>query len=213
MRVWFTGCTHFDHKNIIRLANRPFRDVDEMNEELIRRWNAVVGTTDFVYHLGDVGWNPKRLPEHMSRLNGLKFIVLGNHDDAREIASITVGGKRAEHNGKSTNIVGYANHEMIKPEGDRGGLMPQGAHLYHYPVDDWNGRWKGSLHLHAHTHTPILRWHHPPLVGDEWGNFNLLGNNYPPEVKCNRFCVGVDSTAFAPISMEEIMEESRRDDD
>jgi calcineurin-like phosphoesterase family protein len=205
MRVFFTGCTHFDHARIIQLAARPFASVDEMNEALVDNWNAVVGPNDFVYHLGDVGFDDKRLGHWLGRLNGLKYIVLGNHDDARAIQKLCTD--------KQGDVVGCGSHEMMPAKDKRGGFMPRGAHLYHYPVDDWHRRWRGSLHLHAHTHSPILRWHHPPLVGDEHGNFNLLGDNYPEEVKCNRFCVGVDSTRFAPISLEEIVEESLRDED
>ena len=53
MTAFFTGCTHFSHDNIIRLAGRPFADVNEMNEALVERWNAKVRPTDVVYHLGD----------------------------------------------------------------------------------------------------------------------------------------------------------------
>ena len=41
--TFFTGCTHFGHANIIKLCNRPFHDVEEMNERLITNWNHVVG--------------------------------------------------------------------------------------------------------------------------------------------------------------------------
>jgi len=56
MQIFFTGCTHFGHANIIKLANRPFSDVGEMNEALVERWNARVQPGDRVYHLGDVAW-------------------------------------------------------------------------------------------------------------------------------------------------------------
>ncbi|MEJ7707010.1 MAG: hypothetical protein WKF82_06805 [Nocardioidaceae bacterium] len=54
MAVYFTSDTHFSHANIIRLCNRPFADVDEMDEAIIERWNATVTSADTVYHLGDV---------------------------------------------------------------------------------------------------------------------------------------------------------------
>lgn len=34
-----TSDTHFSHARIIELADRPFTSVDEMDTELIRRWN------------------------------------------------------------------------------------------------------------------------------------------------------------------------------
>lgn len=53
MNIFFTSDTHFGHNNIIKLSNRPFSSVEEMNEGLIERWNDVVGAEDIVYHLGD----------------------------------------------------------------------------------------------------------------------------------------------------------------
>ena len=40
--TFFTSDTHFGHANIIRLCNRPFQNVEEMNEVLIENWNKVV---------------------------------------------------------------------------------------------------------------------------------------------------------------------------
>lgn len=72
---------HFGHKNIIAYENRPFATVEEMDEKLIENWNAVVSPQDIVYVLGDVGFaGKKRLYSLVSRLNGRKVLVLGNHD-------------------------------------------------------------------------------------------------------------------------------------
>lgn len=52
-RVFFTSDTHFNHTNIIKYCQRPFRDIYEMNETLIANWNNVVAPDDIVFHLGD----------------------------------------------------------------------------------------------------------------------------------------------------------------
>jgi calcineurin-like phosphoesterase family protein len=37
MTMYFMGCMHFGHENIIRLANRPFPSVESMNETLVQK--------------------------------------------------------------------------------------------------------------------------------------------------------------------------------
>lgn len=81
MTIFFTSDTHFGHANIIRLSERPFADVDEMNHEIIRRWNAVVSDDDRVWHLGDVALGPiQESLEIIRQLNGRIYLVTGNHD-------------------------------------------------------------------------------------------------------------------------------------
>lgn len=90
MTIWFTSDTHFDHANMITkfvLADgspaRKFSCVEEMNETMIDRWNAVVRPSDHIYHLGDVtmhrqiGQIKYRI---LDRLQGHKRLLLGNHD-------------------------------------------------------------------------------------------------------------------------------------
>ena len=51
--TFFTSDTHFNHANIIKFCNRPFKDVEQMNETLIANWNRTVGIDDTVFHLDD----------------------------------------------------------------------------------------------------------------------------------------------------------------
>ncbi|WP_036744962.1 metallophosphoesterase [Paenibacillus sp. HGF7] len=75
---------HFGHKLIIDFESRPFADADEMTDVMIQKWNAVVGSEDKVFHLGDFSFlNQERTQEIVGKLNGYKFLVLGNHDRGR----------------------------------------------------------------------------------------------------------------------------------
>ena len=55
-KIFFTADTHFGHENVIQFDKRPFASADEMDKEMIRRWNNKVGNGDLVYVLGDMIW-------------------------------------------------------------------------------------------------------------------------------------------------------------
>lgn len=84
--VFVTSDTHFGHANIITYCNRPFASVEEMDEAMIARWNAVVKPEDKVYHLGDVYMSKSygRAERTLARLNGTKVLILGNHDNGKD---------------------------------------------------------------------------------------------------------------------------------
>lgn len=77
--------THFGHAGVCRFLRddgtklRPWDNPDEMDEEMVRRWNETVRPNDKVYHLGDVVINRRALST-LSRLNGDKVLIKGNHD-------------------------------------------------------------------------------------------------------------------------------------
>lgn len=83
--TFFVSDTHFGHDNIIKFVGengsriRPFDSVEEMDELLVKNWNEIVRPQDRIYHLGDVVMNHKHMPI-MSRLNGKKVLIKGNHD-------------------------------------------------------------------------------------------------------------------------------------
>lgn len=83
--LFFVADTHFGHKNIIRYCHRPFESVEEMDETLIRNWNATVPPDAIVFHLGDFCLDSKeRWKELFDRLNGReKYLIIGNHDTKR----------------------------------------------------------------------------------------------------------------------------------
>ena len=135
MTIFFTADTHFRHKNIIRYDGRPFSSVEEMDEVLIRNWNAIVQTTDSVYHLGDVGiGRPTALRAILDRLNGKIFLIRGNHD------------KSAEHSLcrdrfewiKDYHFATFGNGIKIA--------------LFHYALRVWDRSHHGAWHLYGHSH-------------------------------------------------------------
>lgn len=79
--IFFTSDLHLNHENSIKFDERPFKDLEDMHESLIRRYNSTVGPKDIVYFLGDLGiGSPQDLGKIIRRLNGTKIMILGNHD-------------------------------------------------------------------------------------------------------------------------------------
>lgn len=83
-KVFSISDNHWGHTNIIKYCNRPFSSVEEMNEVMISKWNSVVSDTDIIIHVGDFALCKKEeIIEIGKRLNGIKYLVLGNHDRAK----------------------------------------------------------------------------------------------------------------------------------
>lgn len=85
-RLRFTGDTHFGHNS--QAIRRGYDDIDQHDNDLIHNWNREVGPDDFCFHVGDFAWKqpPERLAAIFKRLNGRKYLVLGNHDDEKVCA-------------------------------------------------------------------------------------------------------------------------------
>jgi len=138
-RIWFTSDHHFGHKNIIKYSERPFDSVDEMNAEMIKRWNEKVGPDDHVYHLGDFALtSPGKLRKIREQLHGKIFLITGNHESTaldckdcfdwiKDYYELTVNDADA-HRGKRFIV------------------------LFHYAMRVWNAGHHGTWHLYGHSH-------------------------------------------------------------
>ena len=82
MSYFFTADEHYHHANIIKYCNRPFKNVDDMDTEIIKRHNEVVGDEDIVIHAGDFTMrkNVREAKNYMKRLNGKHIFIRGSHD-------------------------------------------------------------------------------------------------------------------------------------
>lgn len=68
-------------KNPVYLKARELT-IDLMNSYMIEKWNEKVSKDDTVYYVGDFAFpaNQKQLKELVSKLNGTKILIKGNHD-------------------------------------------------------------------------------------------------------------------------------------
>ena len=84
--IYVTSDQHFSHPKgrIIEYCNRPYANVDEMDADMIDKWNSVVTDEDEVYHLGDFCLSSlDRQQSVFQALRGRKYLVLGNHDGSK----------------------------------------------------------------------------------------------------------------------------------
>lgn len=138
-KIFFTSDHHFGHKNINKFSNRPFNSVEEMDEELIKRWNEKVNPEDEVYHLGDVGLiSSNKLKIILERLNGKIYLIKGNHENAALDCS-----SRFEW------IKDYYELSVKDKEAYKG---EQSIVLFHYAIKEWNASHYGTWHLYGHYH-------------------------------------------------------------
>ena len=79
-KIFLISDIHFNHENIIRYCNRPFRNVEKMNQIIIDRWNSTVKNDDTVYFMGDLTLEKDKLDYWLGKLNGRIKFIRGNHD-------------------------------------------------------------------------------------------------------------------------------------
>lgn len=76
--IFLTSDSHFGHQKMVEWGHRK----ETHNEDMVEAWNLVVGKDDVVLHLGDLTMcNKEQTQKWTLRLNGEKYLILGNHDD------------------------------------------------------------------------------------------------------------------------------------
>ena len=173
--IFVTSDTHFSHANIIKYCNRPFSNVDEMNQKLINNWNEIVSPDDLVFHLGDFQMlkDYSILSDKMNRLNGDKILIKGNHDYCTNEEYLNSGFK---------DVVQLWE----------GILFNTKFVMCHYQMMTWNWSHQGSIHLYGHEHD---RQQYIP-------NHELYSKLYISEKKYN---VCVDANNYKPVNIKNII--------
>jgi len=183
MSTFFISDIHFDHKNILHLCNRPFKDLDHMTETIIQNWQGIVTDNDTVFVVGDFAFQYQNVPKYLSRLPGNKILIAGNHDKcAKELWAHSPGKYvdfylRAGFSAVLTHtMLTIANHQVM---------------LSHFP-------YKGD---------PQERYHDKRL--EDRGHYLIRGhqhNKAPFYNGARQFNVSVEVTNYKPVSIE-VMED------
>ena len=185
MTIRYLADMHFDHDSIIAYDNRPFDSVEEMNEALIANWNRVVtDPEDLTWILGDFCFRDgERWNELLSRLNGRKALILGNHDDTSAVGEESVRAQ-LEDVAEYREILDRDRHVV----------------LCHYPILAFRDHYFGWYHLYGHVHASY-----------EWNVTEnakrLLQRLYVRDDVCRMYNVGamLPAMAYTPRTLDEII--------
>jgi calcineurin-like phosphoesterase family protein len=182
-QIFFTSDWHIGHENSIQFDNRPYRSLDDMHESLIHNFNKVVPEDGLTYFLGDI----MAKTGVISRLNGTKVLVIGNHDKPQQ---------NAYNNGFDVvmnGVVLYINKERVTASHcPLIGLKRED--LSHIPIerrhgDNWHGEYKnqafsfenrGQFHVHGHIHSSKETWRTKTAIKGRQFDVGVPAHNYKP---------------------------------
>lgn len=123
----------------MKYCNRPFDTTKEMDDCILGNINDVVRPEDELFILGDFCFGPVENISNYTRRLPTKnvYLIKGNHD-------------RHSHTCYRENGFSWVkDYYEVRDSISRGKKIA----LLHYPMDTWNGAFRGSWHLHAHVHT------------------------------------------------------------
>jgi calcineurin-like phosphoesterase family protein len=129
--VRFIADLHLSHANMA--TRRGFSTIEEHDEHIIAKWNSVVNKRDVTYILGDVTMEKSSPYPLLDRLNGIKHIVLGNHDRRQDTKKLF---------DYAESICGMINYK--------------GVFLTHCPMHPDELTYGISKNIHGHIHDKVV---------------------------------------------------------
>lgn len=180
---FFYSDPHFGHDNIISFSNRPFKDVPDMTEGLIARYNEAVKPEHTVLWCGDASMKikPEEMADILVRLNGTKILVRGNHDGSigrchrmgfglvMEEAFLFIRGKTCR----------VSHYPYAWTEAQKAAWKAKGNYVDDRYLEKRPPRVKGEVLIHGHTH-------------------------HTTRVDGNQIHVGVDAWDYRPVPVERV---------
>lgn len=179
--TYFISDLHLGHKNCLEFDERPFSNVEEQDEYIIKQWNSVVNADDDVWELGDISWYAAdKTIEIFNRLNGNKHLCVGNHDQ-----------KLLKNDNVRKLFVEIVDYKEIYLN-NKSGIV-----LCHYPIPCYNKHLYGWYHLYGHVHK-TFEWDLMKDVQSKVRMSNMKSEAY------NVGCM-LDYMAYTPRTLEEIV--------
>jgi calcineurin-like phosphoesterase family protein len=144
--IYLTSDQHWFHSNILNYDNRTFKNVEEMNTQLILNWNNKIQHNDTVFFLGDLTLSKdiEVVKNLVYQLNGKIHFIIGNHDDERIINKIN----------RFESVSDYIELSVRDEDTSR---KRQDIVMTHYPILSWNKAHHGSWLTHGHCHQSLMK--------------------------------------------------------
>lgn len=204
--IFFTADTHYGHTNIAskngsqwKAGWRDFKDVKDMNWNLINQINKIVGQDDVLYHLGDWSFGGiDNIWKFRSQITCKNIhLILGNHDhhieedrilpnvistepygdmfvdgDPKDYGALQAGDGEYPNYVKAQRLFSSVGHyKEIKTSA---GIIV----LSHYGHRVWHGSHKGWIHLYGHSHDSLPMYGKSMDIGVDSAK-SLLGEYRP----------------------------------
>jgi len=184
--TFFTSDWHIGHDNCLVYDNRPFKNIDDMHESLIRRYNSIVPKSGICYFLGDMGNRTEDIRKVMDRLNGTKVLLWGNHDKGIN----TMYNCGFDVVLMSATILIHKTLVTMSHCPLRGIKREDTSHIKSSVNENWHGESReknnrcsvddnGQYHLHGHIHSRKDKATSVKILGKQM-DVGVAANNYRP---------------------------------
>lgn len=144
-RKLYISDLHLFHKNVTMAGknfdDRPYENVEEMNEDILKKWNKNVTNADHVYICGDMIWkfndnNKDEAMRILKEMNGNLHLILGNHDKIQS----NIFKKRFEEIVNYKKVTDVLNGNQVQ------------VIMSHYYMPFYEGHYHDSVLIHGHSH-------------------------------------------------------------
>lgn len=185
--TFFTSDWHVGHEKALTYDEAPFTDLEGKHETLIKRYNACVPDKGICYFLGDMGNKTEDMHKVITRLQGTKVLLLGNHDKGMN-TMYNVGFDAVMYS--ATIYIG--DHRITMSHCPLLGIKREDTSLFAHNgiIENWHGETRekhrrsalqdeGQFHLHGHTHCRKGKAQSQKILDRQY-DVGCMGNNYTP---------------------------------
>lgn len=174
--IYYISDIHFNDQKIFDKCRRPFNDLEDFKETVIRNWNKRVCEQDDVYVLGDIAEdNDITALDLFKLLKGKKHLIVGNHD-CNLLDAIN----------KSAIFESVKYIDLINDAGRK-------VCVCHYPLMDWMEFNRNGILVYGHIHNKTKS------NGIAYAQIKDYYKDKPA------YNCGVDVTGYMPVTLDEMI--------